>query len=143
MSRTLRTLWSLLCALWLLLASASASAQTQAKGATELEMGGVVTSQPLTPFGQWFHAGFTQNWNAHADVEGYQLLIKERLLPRGGTEVQIFSGENLVYRSALPRNPVQILALSEAAVEQAYQNAVEQGLQTLLFRDADLSNSGI
>jgi len=107
------------------------------------ELGGVVTSQALTQYGQWFHAGFTQAWGAHADIDGYQLLVKERLLPRGGSEVQIFSGENMVYRAMLPRNPVQIAALSEAAVELAYQNAAEQGLQALLFRDADMALSGL
>jgi hypothetical protein len=126
---------------------ASAGAQTAAvpvQAAASLpEMGGVVTSQPLTLYGQWFHAGFTQNWNAHADIDKYQLLVKERLLPRGGTEVQIFSGDNVVYRAVLPRSAAQILALSEAAVDLAYQNALEQSLQALLFRDADLSKPGL
>jgi hypothetical protein len=97
----------------------------------------------LTQYGQWFHAGFTQHWNGRTDVDAYQLLVKERLLPRGGTEVQIYSGDSLVYRAALPRHALQIAALSEAAVEVAYQNAVEQGLQALLFQDADQSKSGL
>jgi len=107
------------------------------------EIGGVVTNQTLTPFGHWFHANFTQAWSAHVDIEGYQLVIKERMLPRGGSEVQIFSADTMVYRAVLPRNLVQIAALSEAAVDPTHQNAVEQGLQALLFRDPDMNTSGL
>jgi hypothetical protein len=111
--------------------------------APQVEIGGLVTCQVLTQYGQQFHARFTQAWNARTDVDGYQLLVKERLLPRGGTDVLIFSGDNVVFRTAIPRNALQIASLIENAVEQAYQNAVEQGLQALLFRDSDQSVSGL
>lgn len=111
--------------------------------APQVEVGGVVTSQVLTQYGQQFHARFTQAWNARTDVDGYQLLVKERLLPRGGTDVLIFSGDNVVFRTNIPRNVLQIAALIENAVEQAYQNAVELGMQALLFRDSDQSVSGL
>jgi Curli assembly protein CsgE len=119
------------------------AAPAQSRGSSAAEFGGVVTSHALTPFGYWFHGWFTQQWNTHADVDVYQLLVRERLLPRGGSEVQIYLGETLLYRANLPRNQQQIISLAESAVDTVYDNAVEQGLQALLFKDPDLSASGL
>jgi curli production assembly/transport component CsgE len=105
------------------------------------EYGGVVTNQAVTSLGHFFHAKFTEGWNTQSDIDAYVLLVKERPSPRGGTEILVYSGDALVFRAPLPRSYPAIAALSESAVETAHKNAVETGLQALLFDDPDLARS--
>lgn len=105
------------------------------------EYGGVVTNQALTSLGHYFHAKFTEGWNTQNDIDSYVLLVKERSSPRGGTEVLVISNDTVVFRAPLPRSYPAIAALSESAVETAHKNAVETGLQTMLFEDPDLARS--
>jgi hypothetical protein len=105
------------------------------------EYGGVVTNQAVTSLGHFFHAKFTEGWNTQSDIDSYVLLVKERASPRGGTEVLVISNDTVVFRAPLPRSYPAIAALSESAVETAHKNAVETGLQTLLFDDPDLARS--
>ena len=105
------------------------------------EYGGVVTNQTVTSLGHFFHAKFTEGWNTKSDIDAYVLLVKERPSPRGGTEIVVLSNDAMVFRSPLPRSYPAIEALSEAAIETAYKNAVETGLQAFLFEDPDLARS--
>lgn len=105
------------------------------------EYGGVVTSQALTGLGHFFHAKFTEGWNTQSDVDSYVLLVKERPSPRGGSEIQVLSGDQVVFRSYLPRSYAAVAALSESAVDISYRNVVQQNLQNLLFDDPDLARS--
>jgi len=105
------------------------------------EYGGVVTNQALTSLGHHFHSKFTEGWNTKSDIDSYVLMVKERSSPRGGTEVLVVSNDNVVFRAPLPRSYPAIAALSESAVETAHKNAVEMGLQTMLFEDPDLARS--
>ncbi len=105
------------------------------------EYGGVVTNQAVTSLGHFFHAKFSEGWNTQSDIDAYVLLVKERPSPRGGTEILVFSSDTLIFRAPLPRSYPAIAALSESAVETAHKNAVETGLQALLFEDPDLARS--
>jgi len=105
------------------------------------EYGGVVTNQALTGLGHFFHAKFTEGWNTQSDIDAYVLLVKERPSPRGGTEILVYSSDTLLFRASLPRSYSAIASLSELAVETAHKNAVETGLQALLFEDPDLARS--
>jgi hypothetical protein len=105
------------------------------------EYGGVVTNQTVTSLGHFFHAKFTEGWNTQSDIDSYVLLVKERSSPRGGTEILVFSNEAVVFRAPLPRSYPAIEALSDSAVETAHKNALDAGLQALLFEDPDLARS--
>ena len=105
------------------------------------EYGGVVTSQVITGLGHFFHAKFTEGWNIRSDVDAYILLVRERPSPRGGSEIQVLYNDQVVYRSYLPRGHAAVAALSESAVEVAYQNVVQANLQNLLFDDPDLARA--
>jgi len=147
--------WPGFAKLWMLLLVLTLAAPAWAQSAPETkppalspqrlgdfpEYGGVVTNQTVTSLGHFFHAKFTEGWNTQSDIDSYVLLVKERTSPRGGTEVLVFSSDTLVFRAPLPRSYPAIEALSESAVETAHKNAVETGLQALLFDDPDLARS--
>jgi curli production assembly/transport component CsgE len=105
------------------------------------EYGGLVLSQVLTSLGDYFHTKFAEGWSAQKDAADYVLTVRERSSPKVGTEIQVLAGDDLVFRSLLPRSYAQVAALTEAAVEQVHNRVVESGLQNLLFNDPDVARS--
>jgi hypothetical protein len=111
---------------------------------TELssEYGGVVTRQVVTSMGQLFHAKFTELWQTKENFEKFNILVKERPYPRGGTEVQVLYADQVMFRRYLPRDARALAKLSEDAAEAVYARASEFDIQRLLFSDEDLAPSG-
>lgn len=111
---------------------------------TELssEYGGVVTRQVLTSMGQLFHAKFTELWQTKENFEKFNILVKERPYPKGGTEVSVLYADQVMFRRYLPRDARALAKLSEDAAEVVYARASEFDIQRLLFTDEDLAPSG-
>ena len=106
------------------------------------EYGGVVTRQVVTSMGQLFHAKFTELWQTKENFEKFNILVKERPYPRGGTEVQVLYADQVMFRRYLPRDVRALTKLSEDAAEAVYARASEFDIQRLLFSDEDLAPSG-
>lgn len=106
------------------------------------EYGGIVSGQTITNLGNFFHAKFSEAWSTQANNDRYVLLVRERQSPRGGTEMQVISGDQVVFRSFLPRTYPATAALAEASAETVTQNLVQASLQDILFNDPDMSSSG-
>ena len=107
-----------------------------------LEYGGIVNGQTLTNIGNYFHAKFTEAWSSQPNFDKYVLLVREKLSPRGGTEIQVIENDRLVYRNFLPRNYAAVLGLTEGAAESVQQVLVQSAVQNALFNDPDLAVSG-
>lgn len=106
------------------------------------EYGGVVTRQVLTSMGQLFHAKFTELWQTKENFEKFNILVKERPYPRGGTEIQVLYADQVMFRRYLPRDVRTLAKLSEDAADVVYDRASEFDIQRLLFTDEDLAPSG-
>jgi len=106
------------------------------------EYGGIVSGQTITNLGNYFHAKFSEAWSTQANNDRYVLLVRERQSPRGGTEMQVISGDQVVFRGFLPRTYPATAALAEASAESVTQNLVQASLQETLFDDPDMSRSG-
>lgn len=106
------------------------------------EYGGLVTRQVLTSMGQLFHAKFTEMWQTNENFEQFNILVKERPYPRGGTEVMVVYEDQVMFRRALPRDVRTLVKLSEEAAVSVYDRASEFEVQRLLFTDVDLAASG-
>jgi len=117
-------------------------APTVFKPTDPLEYGGIVNGQTLTNVGNYFHAKFTEAWSAQPNFDKYVLLVREKLSPRGGTEIQVVENDRLVYRNFLPRNYAAVLAMTEGAAETVQQQLVQSAVQNALFNDPDMVGSG-
>ena len=106
------------------------------------EYGGLVTRQVLTSMGQLFHAKFTELWQTKENFEKFNILVKERPYPRGGTEIQVLYADQVMFRRYLPRDVRSLAKLSEDAAELVHARASEFDIQKLLFSDEDLAPSG-
>jgi len=106
------------------------------------EYGGVVTRQVLTSMGQLFHAKFTELWQTKENFEKFNILVKERPYPKGGTEVWVVYADQVMFRRYLPRDARALAKLSEEAADAVYDRASEFDIQRLLFSDEDLAPSG-
>ena len=106
------------------------------------EYGGVVTRQVLTSMGQLFHAKFTELWQNKENFEKFNILVKERPYPKGGTEVWVVYADQVMFRRYLPRDARALARLSEEAANSVYDRASEFDIQRLLFTDEDLAPSG-
>lgn len=106
------------------------------------EYGGLVTRQVLTSMGQLFHAKFTELWQTKENFEKFNILVKERPYPKGGTEILVLYADQVLFRRYLPRDARTLAKLSEDAADVVYERASEFDIQRLLFTDEDLAPSG-
>ncbi len=108
------------------------------KRALQEMYGGVVTDETVTVAGQDFYQYFVTAWRERDLSERYAISIHERPSPRWGTRVWIEYAQRRVFQAQLPTGRAGIRALSEQAVEMAYQKVADIEVERLLFRDADM-----
>lgn len=106
-------------------------------------LGGVVTNQTVTVAGYDFYRHFVSAWRERDIAERFAISIRERPSARSGTQVWIEYGQRRIFQAALPALRANIKALSENAVEIAYQKVTEAELERLLVRDVDVGQDEI
>jgi curli production assembly/transport component CsgE len=100
---------------------------------------GVVMNQTITVVGQDFYQNFMTAWRDKELSERYSLSIHERPSARSGSQVWIEFAQRRVFQANLPPSRSAVKAMSEQAVEIAYQNIVDAEVQRLVFKDDDLA----
>jgi len=132
----------LACLALLTLALSPFMAQAQVGNDPMMEYGGIVSRQVITSFGQLFHAKFVELWYTKEGFDKFNILVKERPYPRGGSEVLVISDDVVLFRRGLPRDWRTLLNMSAEAVDIAFAKASELEVERLLFRDPDLAETG-
>ncbi|WP_268836007.1 CsgE family curli-type amyloid fiber assembly protein [Pseudoalteromonas sp. DL2-H2.2] len=82
----------------------------------EVELGGLVIDQSISRFGYQFYFDFSQLWRDVPATSGVNITIKETVLPRAGTRLQVFMNNQLVYATAMGRRGGPLKARVEAAL---------------------------
>jgi curli production assembly/transport component CsgE len=100
--------------------------------------GGVVVNQTITVVGHDFYQYFMAGWRDKDMNERFALSIQERPSARWGNLVWVEFAQKRVFQTYLPPSRSAVKAVSEQAVEIAYQNVIDADVQRLLFRDEDL-----
>lgn len=126
----------------LALALSPIAAHAQVGSDPMVEYGGIVSRQVTTSLGQLFHSKFVELWNTKEGFDKFNILVKERPYPRGGSEVLVISDDVILFRRGLPRDWRTILSMSAEAVEIAFARASEIEVDRLLFKDPDLAQTG-
>jgi hypothetical protein len=116
--------------------------QAQVASDPLMEYGGIVSRQVITSLGVLFHARFVELWSSKEGIDKFNIAIKERPYPRGGSEMLVISGDMVFFRRGLPRDWRTILSMSAEAVDIVLEKSKENELEGLLFRDPDLAKSG-
>jgi curli production assembly/transport component CsgE len=99
--------------------------------------GGVVVNQTVTVAGQDFYQYFVSAWRDRDMSERFAISIRERPSARWGSLIWIEYAERRIFQSQLPTGRAGIKALSEQAVDFAYQKLADAEVERLLFRDPD------
>lgn len=105
--------------------------------------GGIVLNQTITVGGQDFYRQFVSLWRDKPLTDTYAISVHERPSARFGTQVWIEYAQRRMFQSTLPSSRAAIGALSERAVETAYQSVVDTSVQRLLFQHDDLGRDEI
>ncbi|WP_283241202.1 CsgE family curli-type amyloid fiber assembly protein [Pseudoalteromonas rubra] len=82
----------------------------------EVELGGLVIDQSISRFGYQFYFDFSQLWRDVPTTAGVNITIKETVLPRAGTRLQVFMNNQLVYATAMGRRGGPLKSRVEAAL---------------------------
>jgi curli production assembly/transport component CsgE len=109
------------------------------KGGLPDAYAGVVSNRTITVAGQEFYQNFMVAWRDKELSERYTLSIHERPSARWGSQVWIEFAQRPVFQANLSPSRAALKAVSEQAVEIAYQNIVDADIRRLLFRDQDLA----
>jgi len=77
-----------------------ASAQGHTK---EIEIGGLVLDRSISRFGHQFYFDFSQIWRDLPNSSGSNVVIKETVLPRAGTRLEVLLNNELIYVTFMVR----------------------------------------
>ncbi|WP_440053860.1 CsgE family curli-type amyloid fiber assembly protein [Pseudoalteromonas sp. T1lg65] len=71
--------------------------------ASDVEIGGLVIDQSISRFGHQFYFQFSQLWRDVPNTSGVNVTIKETVLPRAGTKLEVLMNNEVVYATAMGR----------------------------------------
>jgi Curli assembly protein CsgE len=106
------------------------------------EYGGVVVDQTISGLGRQFYVKFSEGWHQLPETDLYALVVKERPSPRGGTEVQVLSNEQMLLRQFLPRSYVGVTSMGLASAERVLDALKQLAVQSALSSQNDLARHG-
>ena len=105
--------------------------------------GGVVTNQTVTVAGQDFYQYFVAAWREREMSERFAISIRERPSARWGSQVWVEYAQRRIFQAQLPTGRAGIKALSERAVDVAYQTIADAEAERVLLKDADIGSDEI
>ncbi|MBE0380112.1 curli production assembly/transport component CsgE [Pseudoalteromonas prydzensis ACAM 620] len=73
------------------------------QGAEELEIDGLVLDRSISRFGHQFYFEFSNFWRDLPSTAGFNIEIKETVLPRAGTQLTLVMNNQIVYITYLGR----------------------------------------
>ncbi|KID54952.1 curli production assembly protein CsgE [Pseudoalteromonas luteoviolacea] len=105
----------------------------------EVELGGLVMDQSISRFGYQFYYDFSQLWREVPNTSGVNITIKETVLPRAGTRLDVRMNRRLVYSTAMGRRGGPMDERVEAALFAVMDAMASDRYQQ---RSPDLAESG-
>ncbi|KZN35109.1 hypothetical protein N475_03155 [Pseudoalteromonas luteoviolacea DSM 6061] len=105
----------------------------------EDELGGLVIDQSISRFGYQFYFDFSQLWRDVPNTSGVNIIIKETVLPRAGTRLQVLMNRRVVYSTAMGRRGGSLDDRVETALFVVMDAMASERYQQ---RSPDLAESG-
>lgn len=109
------------------------------KSAEELEIDGLVLDRSISRFGHQFYFEFSNLWRDLPSTTGFNIEIKETVLPRAGTQLTLIMNTKIVYITYLGR---RLEPLNER-VEQALYSVMDAMARSNLHKASpDMAKNG-
>ena len=90
-------------------------------GADELEIDGLLLDRSISRFGHQFYYEFSNYWRDLPSTAGFNIEIKETVIPKAGTQLSLIMNNQLVYATYLGRR----LEPLDERVEQAVYTVID------------------
>ncbi|MEG3759512.1 curli production assembly/transport protein CsgE [Pseudoalteromonas carrageenovora] len=90
-------------------------------GADELEIDGLLLDRSISRFGHQFYYEFSNYWRDLPSTAGFNIEIRETVIPKAGTKLSLIMNNQLVYETYLGRR----LAPLDERVEQAVYTVID------------------
>lgn len=109
-------------------------------GATdELEIDGLILDRSISRFGHQFYFEFANYWRDLPSTTGFNIEIKETVLPRAGTQLTLIMNNQIVYITYLGRRLEPI----DDRVEQALYSVMDAMARSNLHKASpDMAKNG-
>jgi len=105
----------------------------------ELEIDGLVLDRSISRFGHQFYSEFSNYWRDLPSTNGFNIEIKETVLPRAGTKLTLLMNNQIVYITYLGRRLEPI----DKRVEQALYSVMDAIARTNLHKATpDMAKNG-
>jgi len=112
---------------------------TSLKCAEELEIDGLVLDRSISRFGHQFYFEFSNLWRDLPSTTGFNIEIKETVLPRAGTQLALVMNNQTVYITYLGRR----LEPLDKRVEQALYSVMDAMARSNLHKASpDMAKNG-
>ncbi|KAA1156151.1 MULTISPECIES: curli production assembly/transport protein CsgE [Pseudoalteromonas] len=99
----------------------SLSFSTAGYAADELEIDGLLLDRSISRFGHQFYYEFSNYWRDLPSTAGFNIEIKETVIPKAGTKLSLIMNNRLVYATYLGRR----LEPLDERVEQAVYTVID------------------
>ncbi|MEQ2352764.1 CsgE family curli-type amyloid fiber assembly protein [Pseudoalteromonas piscicida] len=95
----------------------------------DVEIDGLVIDQSISRFGHQFYFQFSQLWRDVPNTSGINITVKETVLPRAGTRLEVLMNSRAVYATAMGRRggsvdervETAIFTIMDAMAREQYQ----------------------
>ncbi|MBB1407879.1 curli production assembly/transport protein CsgE [Pseudoalteromonas sp. SG44-17] len=109
------------------------------QGADELEIDGLVLDRSISRFGHQFYFEFSNLWRDLPSTAGFNIEIKETVLPRAGTKLTLVMNNQIVYVTYLGRRLEPI----DERVEHALYSVMDAMARSNLHKASpDMAKNG-
>ncbi|MCG9760658.1 MULTISPECIES: CsgE family curli-type amyloid fiber assembly protein [Pseudoalteromonas] len=102
----------------------------------DVEIDGLVIDQSISRFGHQFYFQFSQLWRDVPNTSGINITVKETVLPRAGTRLEVLMNNRAVYATAMGRRggsvdervETAIFTIMDAMAREQYQQSGSEDL---------------
>ncbi|GEK09773.1 curli production assembly protein CsgE [Pseudoalteromonas sp. McH1-7] len=102
----------------------------------DVEIDGLVMDQSISRFGHQFYSQFSQLWRDVPNSTGINITVKETVLPRAGTRLEVLMNNKPVYATAMGRRggsvdervETAIFTVMDAMAKAQYQQSGSEDL---------------
>tara|TARA_B100001063_G_C16426488_1_gene386729 strand:+ start:133 stop:519 length:387 start_codon:yes stop_codon:yes gene_type:complete len=82
----------------------------------EIEIGGLLLDNTISRQGREFAYQYSQYWRDVPDSSGFNVQIKEQVIPRSGTKLSVYLNNNVIFVTYLGRRQQPIKPQVESAI---------------------------